>query len=111
MIADNQPRKYNSRAGAWRLNPQPGWVAAGDLREGSTVAVYMGNGNVPYPIPDEQIKLAAYLLGDGGISTGGAVTFSQMEGPILDEFRECVETLGCDLISAELRRRPTLAGD
>jgi len=44
------------------------------------------------PKSDDEVKLAGYLIGDGG--TTGGVTFTQQEGPAKQEFVEVVERLG-----------------
>ena len=47
-------------------------------------------------MPEHEIKLIAYLIGDGGLS-GNSVTFSQSDNTQLKEFRDCVVQMGCVL--------------
>ena len=42
---------------------------------------------------DEEVKLLALLIGDGG--TTNEIRFSQMEGVVLDDFTRCVDAFGC----------------
>ena len=45
-------------------------------------------------ITDVEAKVIAYLIGDGGL-TSTTPKFTQVDGPQLDEFRNCVGQLGC----------------
>jgi hypothetical protein len=77
-----------------RITPL-GWFAAGGVRVGQVVAVAdelpaFGDERMS----DEQVKVLAYLIGDGGYTNGG-VLFSQQDNAQLAEFRACAEALGC----------------
>lgn len=83
-----------------RVYPR-GWTALGDIEPGQLVAVAE---RLPVfwrsiPRDEDEIKTLAYLVGDGGYSATGVV-FSQQRGPQLEEFRACVERLGCRLVAA-----------
>lgn len=45
-------------------------------------------------MPDHAIKILAYMIGDGGVTTASPV-FTQSPGKQLDEFKECVGRMGC----------------
>lgn len=64
-----------------------GWISAGEVREGDFLAQarLLPEPKDPLLISDRDVKLAAYLLSDGGTTTG--VTFSQQPGAVLDEMR------------------------
>ncbi|MEO1256724.1 MAG: hypothetical protein AAFY41_17820 [Bacteroidota bacterium] len=47
-------------------------------------------------LPEHEIKLLAYLIGDGGL-TQNQITFTQQNNAQLREFRECAEKVGCIL--------------
>lgn len=76
-----------------------GWTPLSAIRPGDLVAVpeclpAFGN---PVPLPDHEIKLLAYLIGDGGY-TQPAVRFSQQDNAQLAEFKECIVHTNCWLI-------------
>lgn len=83
-----------------RMTPEPiGWVSVEQLRPGDVVLVperldVQGS----RPRPEDEVKLAGYLLGDGGTTV--RVSFSQKPGPIRDEFAEIVERLGGRVVSS-----------
>lgn len=47
-------------------------------------------------LPEHEIKIMAYLIGDGGLTTTTPV-FTQQDNKQLAEFKQCVETMGCVL--------------
>src|SRR5690606_19806582 len=49
------------------------------------------------PMDEDELKVLAYLIGDGNLG-GPSVAFTQQEGPQLDEFRTCIERMGCRLV-------------
>lgn len=74
-----------------------GFTSMDELKPGDLVAVAEA---LPafgdYHMPDYEIKLLAYLLGDGGYTAGGVI-FTQIEGVVLDEARSCAASIGCTL--------------
>lgn len=86
------------RAGSRPIIPEGDWCEAENLKCGDLVAVpeelpIFGKRR----IPDHEVKLIAYLIGDGGISQH-TVRFSQPESPQLDEYKDCADTIGCRLV-------------
>lgn len=80
-----------------RLLPEGSWVDCSDLEPGNLVAAYLDNSiKEDYGISDAEIKLAGYILGDGGV-TGRSTNFSQQDGVCLEEMREISGELGCTL--------------
>lgn len=77
-----------------------GWTPVIDLQVGDLVAVaeQLPEPDMPICLPIEEVKLIAYLLGDGGTSTKSVVRFSQMVGIQLNEFADCARKLGCDVV-------------
>jgi hypothetical protein len=73
-----------------------GWTPAKDVVVGDRIAV---STNLPIEgtkrINDDIVKFLAYMLADGG--TTQSATFSQLEGPVLDEFKEVCSRLGFSL--------------
>lgn len=70
-----------------------GWKKASELKEGDLLlvpTVLRQHGR--QRAPEDHVKLAGYLLGDGGIVR--AITFTQEEGRPKDEFREIAVRLG-----------------
>jgi replicative DNA helicase len=53
--------------------------------------------DTPGPLSDTEIRILAYLIGDGGYSRP-SIRFSQQNNVQLDEFRACIEELGCSLV-------------
>jgi len=47
-------------------------------------------------INEDLLKVVAYLIGDGGL-TANAIRFTQMNGPVLEEMKACVDALDCEL--------------
>ncbi len=74
------------------------WTPIGDIRSGDLVAVPdslpLGNSQ---SLPEAEVKLLAYLIGDGGLTSRGTVRFTQVPGKQLDEFILCAGALGCDV--------------
>lgn len=100
LWADNQPVKYSKPEFAERLRPDGKWIPAGELTVNSVVAVFLGNDGVKgVNMPDEAIKLTAYLLGDGGLTSG--IKFSQEDNVILHEFIQCCNYFGCEVLFDE----------
>lgn len=78
---------------------RPGdWVALTQIAPGDLVAVPE---RIPHcadePIRDEEVILLAYMIGDGGCTTS-SMSFSQVDGPILDEFRRCAAAIGVEAV-------------
>jgi len=53
--------------------------------------------DTPGPLSDTEIRILAYLIGDGGYSRP-SIRFSQQNNVQLDEFRACIVELGCSLV-------------
>ena len=72
------------------------WCPVDQIQPGDLVAVptRLFTGPISFTMPDDRIKLIAYLLGDGGF-TQNAVVFTQLPGPQLDEWRDIVTRMGC----------------
>lgn len=83
--------------GAYRLELHgvAGWESLANIQPNDWVAVtselpaFTGD----MPLPDDEIKMLAYLIGDGGISR--KVVFSQEDNKQLAEVKQCVEAMGC----------------
>jgi len=100
LWADSEPYRWDRTVYAKRLRPEGRWVTAGELKSGDVVAV--ATSSVPYkaePRPIEHVKLAAYLLGDGGLTSGGA-RFTNANSIIMAEFERVCKKLGCSLVPA-----------
>jgi intein/homing endonuclease len=97
---DNHP--LWTTKGAFRTGHRPKietgeWCAMSNISEGDLVAVpealpAFGDQSMP----DHEVKLLAYLIGDGGLRRG-MVRFSQAPGKQLDEYKQCVRQMGCRL--------------
>ena len=76
-----------------------GWTPLGAITAGDLVAVpeSLPAFGSPVPLPEDEIKLLAYLIGDGGF-TQPAVRFSQQGNVQLAEFKECVARTRCRMI-------------
>ncbi|MCD0159739.1 hypothetical protein IHN63_00300 [Deinococcus sp. 6YEL10] len=86
-----------SPVGASPVLTSRGWQALGELAVGDVVAVteelsVFGT----QELPDHEVKLLAYLIGDGGM-TADTLTFTQMDGPQLDEVRACAAEMDAEL--------------
>jgi len=94
------PYRKNSYISGTRSEPcgEPVWVKVNDLKKNHAI---LAPKSLPVLAvdrqPEDHVKLAAYLLGDGGLTTP-TMTFTQMPGPVLDEFLEIVKRLGCETI-------------
>lgn len=75
-----------------------GWTPFSKLKAGDLVAVAerLPEPDMPISLPIQEVKLLAYLIGDGGTSQN-TVRFSQVDGVQLDEFKECARDIGCDV--------------
>lgn len=77
-----------------------GWVHAGRLEVGDLVAMprFLPSPERDPGIPDEHLKLVAYMLTDGCCTQAKGTTsrssFAQMPGPVLDEFCSLVNAIG-----------------
>lgn len=80
-----------------------GWVESGKIKEGDLVAVpteLLAQGGLS-PVEDiDLVRLAAYMIGDGGTS-GSTPTFTQEQGKILEDFKRIVIKLGCSISQAD----------
>ena len=76
-----------------------GWTALAGIQPGDLVAVpeCLPAFGDPVPLPEHEIKLLAYLIGDGGF-TQPCVRFSQQDNTRLAEFKECVAQTHCRLL-------------
>ncbi len=76
-----------------------GWRPLGELQPGDLVAVpeRLPAFGDPVPLPEHEIKLLAYLIGDGGF-TQPCVRFSQQDNLQLAEFKECVTLTNCRMV-------------
>lgn len=71
-----------------------GWVEIDDLKPGDKVATprilhYQPN----QTMPEHEIKLMAYLLGDGNVTTT-TLRFANTIPAVVEEFKECVDAFG-----------------
>lgn len=84
------------RTGNHPLLTFEGWKDISELSSGNLVAMPT---ELPVeggrPIPEIHIKILAYLIGDGHLGHGSRVSFSQADGPSLDEFLQCIDAMGC----------------
>lgn len=84
-----------------------GWVPAGELEPGDRVATPR---RVPGPVralesfSDEEVKLAAYLLADGCV-TSSSISFTNGDAKLLDEVRSLTLAVGASYENAD-RRAP-----
>lgn len=78
------------------------WAAVRELKVGDLVAVADGlpAGGENDLLSDDEIKVLAYLIGDGGM-TGGTLTFTQQENRQLQEMHECCARMGSVLNRAK----------
>ena len=76
-----------------------GWALLGSIRPGDLVAVpeRLPAFGDPVSLPEHEIKLLAYLIGDGGF-TQRYVRFSQQDNAQLAEFKECVAQTKCRMV-------------
>ena len=76
-----------------------GWTPLENIAAGDLVAVpeSLPAFGSPVPLPEDEIKLLAYLIGDGGF-TQPAVRFSQQDNVQLAEFKECIARTRCRMI-------------
>jgi hypothetical protein len=75
---------------------EEGWTPLTAFEPGDLVAVAE---KTPEPdthsvMTDEEVKMLAYLIGDGGL-TNGSARFSQQDNAQLAEFRSCAEAMDC----------------
>jgi intein/homing endonuclease len=91
-------RKISSH-NARRLVSDPEWKQAKDIVAGDYILSVskFDNQNTKCLFSDEQIRIIAYLIGNGHLGLN-SVRFSQEENENLDEFRQDVEKIGCSLI-------------
>jgi chromosomal replication initiation ATPase DnaA len=76
-----------------------GWTPLKNIESGDLVAVpeSLPAFGAPVALPEHEIKLLAYLIGDGGFSQP-CVRFSQQDNVQLAEFKECVAQTNCRMI-------------
>lgn len=71
-----------------------GWLPVEDLKPGDRIAIPR---SMPYfgknEIPDAEVKVLAYIIGNGGVS-GKAVKFTASDPLILKDFTEACEQIG-----------------
>lgn len=70
------------------------WAEAGELRIGDRLATLRKGGvfTGTSVIPDDHVKFAAYMIGDG--QCGPSINYTQMDGPCLYEFEELADQNG-----------------
>ena len=75
-----------------------GWVKAADLKPGDLVscARTIPEPKDPIEFSDEEVELYAFLAANGGCTTG-PIIFTNMLGPALDRFTECVGAMGFEV--------------
>jgi len=100
-ITRNAHHPLWAATGVFQLSKRPvvnvrGWTPVSDLAPGDLVAVAecLPEPDMPICMPLAEVKLLAYLIGDGGTSRN-SVRFSQKEGAQLTEFKDCAEAIGC----------------
>lgn len=76
-----------------------GWTALEEIIAGDLVAVpeSLPAFGSPVTLPEHEIKLLAYLIGDGGF-TQATPRFSQQDNAQLAEFKDCVAQTNCRMI-------------
>mgnify|MGYP000994437087 FL=1 len=77
--------------------PGGSWVHVEKLQSGDLVAIPMIRENQSTEtLTDSEIKVIAYMIGDGGCTTSSG-TFTQQENKQLAEFRECIRDLDTEI--------------
>ena len=73
------------------------WSESGELRKGDRLAVLRSGGEFTgvCKYSQQRIKLTSYMIGDGSVASGG-YGFTQIPGPVLDEFVETLISLQID---------------
>ena len=76
-----------------------GWTALEEITAGDLVAVpeSLPAFGSPVALPEHEIKMLAYLIGDGGF-TQATPRFSQQDNAQLAEFKECVALTNCRMV-------------
>jgi len=85
-----------------------GWCSLGELLPGTRIAVPRA---IPVfghdALPEAEVVLLAYLIGDGGLTSGG-VRFTQQPGCVTEELRVHARALGATLsLDAQEGKTPT----
>lgn len=83
-----------------------GWTEVRDLVEGDLLAVPWRTEHVPVAdvgLSAEQAAILGYLVGDGAITHRSSLTTPA--GPMVDDFRRCVESLGDTVTQVEVGDR------
>lgn len=75
-----------------------GWVEVRHIKTGDAIAApcelpFFGN----EVYPEKSLRALGYLIADGGLTKGSTPTFSKQENEVLEDFKVCIETLGCVL--------------
>jgi len=85
-----------------------GWCPLAELVPGARIAVPRAMPVFGHePLPEADIVLLAYLIGDGGLTSGG-VWFTQRSGPVLEDLRAHARTIGVSLsLDAQEGKTPT----
>lgn len=77
------------------------WVKAINLKPGTRIAC---TNTIPIEgketIPEEVVKIIAYLIGDGCLTSSSSPSFTQDFNEQLMEFTRCVKAIGCELKSS-----------
>jgi intein/homing endonuclease len=72
-----------------------GWVEAGSILDADLISVprFAPDPDKHVEVSDDEVKLVAYLLSDGGC-TGTVPTFTNQDDVLIEEFREIVRRVG-----------------
>lgn len=92
----NHPLLVARRVQHRGVKPDPiGWVDAGDIKAGNLVLAPIKLSPASRSaVPDEHVKLCAYMLADGGL-TKSTPLFTKSNGPQRAELAACAQSLGC----------------
>jgi phage terminase large subunit len=106
---NGQPRKTRFRGKP--LITEKGFVDADKLNAGDYIASpsYLDIEGKE-TLSDDEVKFLGYMIGDGGISTGG-VNFTQEDNAQLAELREIVTEAGCELKAYSAKYQYRITGD
>jgi DNA replication protein DnaC/intein/homing endonuclease len=97
----DHPLYVGDPVGGWYKNNLPcGWRGLASITPGQVVAAsdaLPAFGSDEMRLPEDEVKLLAYMIGDGGLSQP-TVRFSQKPGVQVEEMRAIVERFGARLI-------------
>lgn len=79
--------------------PSGNWVNTCELLAGDLVAVPLVRNHVgTRKFTDTELKVIAYMIGDGGMTTDAGATFTQSENMQLREFIKCAKELNTEIM-------------